>query len=279
MGRTSIPRKDLKSTTEAIEPRKFITPLIQETTLGTGVTSARRSTPWICSAFRASSQSINENIKYCSPTTLASRGTFARSFGLTRSAGETRGLLSAPLPPLVEEAVPSTRRNASGGDCDSNPALRCNMFSSYNYTRRRTLFTSSSSLNGLVIYISAPCRNPQDLSSGVLLLVNRIMGICLLASRLLSLRHNWNPFCLGRTTSSTIHCGCSLNTFSSASSPSTAVTTSKPLLRSGVAIMVSSVQLSSTTSTFCPGISVYLSCEMVQYITPDQWERKAISWV
>src|SRR5437763_11035387 len=60
----------------------------------------------------------------------------------------------------------------------------------YLYTRRRTLSTSSSSLNGFVMYKSAPCRSPQDLSTGVLLLVNKIIGMCLLASRLLSLRHN-----------------------------------------------------------------------------------------
>src|SRR5215469_9734952 len=58
------------------------------------------------------------------------------------------------------------------------------------YTRRRTLLTSSSSLKGLVIYMSAPCRSPQDLSSEVFLFVNKMMGMCLLASRLLSLRQS-----------------------------------------------------------------------------------------
>src|SRR5579884_1094287 len=143
--------------------------------------------------------------------------------------------------------------------------------------RRRALFTSSSSLNGFVMYISAPLRNPHDLSNAVFLFVNKIIGICLLASRLFNLRQIWKPFCLGKTTSRTMHCGRSRNTFSIASSPSTAVTTSKPLFRKGVAIIVNSVQLSSTTRTFCPGISVYLSFETMQTIAPGQWERWAIS--
>ena len=61
----------------------------------------------------------------------------------------------------------------------------------------------------------------------------------------------------------TIHCGRSLITFSTASSPSMAVTTSKPLFRNGVTIIVNSVQLSSTTSIFCPGILLYLSNESI----------------
>src|SRR5579885_3412087 len=124
------------------------------------------------------------------------------------------------------------------------------------YTRRRILATNSSPLKGLVIYISAPCLSPHALSSGVFLLVNKMIGMCRLASMLLNLRHNWKPFCFGKTTSRTMHCGRSRKTFSRASSPSTAVTTSKPLLRSGVAIIVNSVQLSSTTSIFCPGIQL-----------------------
>src|SRR5947209_9933475 len=93
-----------------------------------------------------------------------------------------------PTLPGIREVAPSSRRNAPQGDC--KPALRSNMLCSHLYTSRRTLLTSSSSLNGLVMYISAPCRNPQDLSSGVFLLVNKIIGIFLLASRLFSLRHN-----------------------------------------------------------------------------------------
>src|SRR5207253_6500570 len=80
-GKRSIPRNARRSTTEAIEPRKLITPLIHDATLGTGVTSARRSTPSICSALKASSHSSSEKTRYCSPTTTASAATLVRSLG------------------------------------------------------------------------------------------------------------------------------------------------------------------------------------------------------
>src|SRR5579863_1569902 len=58
------------------------------------------------------------------------------------------------------------------------------------YIRLRTLATSSSPLNGFVIYKSAPCLNPHDLSNGVFLLVSKIIGMCRLTSEFLSFRHN-----------------------------------------------------------------------------------------
>ena len=97
-GKRSIPRNARRSTTEAIEPRKLITPLIHDATLGTGVTSARRSTPSICSALRATSHSRSEKTRYCSPTTTASACTFGSSPGEMTFPGKLRILLCDYFP-------------------------------------------------------------------------------------------------------------------------------------------------------------------------------------
>src|SRR5215469_7919097 len=98
-----------------MDPRKLMTPLIHGATFGIGVTFARRSTPCMCSALRASSHPSSEKTRYCSPSTTGSAGTIARSFG------------SRILPKGSPVAVSPCRCSQPDVGCDSCPVLRCNI--------------------------------------------------------------------------------------------------------------------------------------------------------
>src|SRR3990167_8891312 len=83
--------------------------------------------------------------------------------------------------------------------------------------------TRSAGLKGFVMYSSAPCFIPQNLSLSWSFCVHMMIGMCLYFSSVLSVRQTWNPFFFGMMTSRIMRLIGSALTFSSAASPSMTV--------------------------------------------------------